>query len=239
MRRTAITKNSGIYEIKSKVNQRCYIGSAVKLKKRIMEHKKDLRGNFHANRHLQRHFNKYSMADLQFTIIEFCTKELLIEREQYWIDQIKPKFNICKIAGSSLGTTRTEEQKDKMRGANNPMFGVRRIGKDSPGYGRKASDATKKKMSESHLKNPARYWLGKTFTEETKKKMRDSSPRYWLGKKMPEEACVKISEKRKGTKASEETKAKMTASHFLFYSTERGKAHIQALKKKKKKNGSI
>ncbi|MCK5200306.1 MAG: HNH endonuclease [Spirochaetales bacterium] len=48
-------------------------------------------------------------------------------------------------------------------GKNNPMYGVHKFGKDAPNYGKKASDATRKKMSKSRI--------GKKHSEETKRKM--------------------------------------------------------------------
>jgi len=35
-------------------------------------------------------------------IIEYCEKDLLIKREQYYIDVLKPEYNILKIASSPL-----------------------------------------------------------------------------------------------------------------------------------------
>ena len=51
----------------------------------------------------------------------------LIKREQYYIDLLKPEYNILKIAGSSLGKVHTKETRAKMSslnaGENNPIFG--------------------------------------------------------------------------------------------------------------------
>lgn len=41
--------------------------------------------------------------------MELCPRELCIEREQWWIDTLKPDLNIQKIADSALGVKRTEE----------------------------------------------------------------------------------------------------------------------------------
>ena len=39
------------------------------------------------------------------------------EREQYWIDLLKPEYNILKIAGSRLGAKHTLEAIDKIKAA--------------------------------------------------------------------------------------------------------------------------
>jgi group I intron endonuclease len=57
------------------------------------------------------------MDDLIFSIIEYCPKDKLIEREQYWIDTLKPEFNICKIAGFTLGVKYSEKAKRNLRRA--------------------------------------------------------------------------------------------------------------------------
>lgn len=50
--------------------------------------------------------------------MELCPRELCIEREQWWIDTLKPDLNIQKIADSALGVKRTEETKRKCREAH-------------------------------------------------------------------------------------------------------------------------
>jgi hypothetical protein len=48
---------------------------------------------------------------LCFEIVEIVeNKENLIKREQYYIDSINPFFNICMIAGSSLGRKKPLEK---------------------------------------------------------------------------------------------------------------------------------
>lgn len=51
-----------------------------------------------------------------FEILEYCNKEDVLIREQYYLDLLKPEYNILKIAGSPLGYKHTEEDKEKMRG---------------------------------------------------------------------------------------------------------------------------
>jgi len=38
-------------------------------------------------------------------------KNLLIEREQYYLDNLKPEYNILKIANSRLGSKQSEQLK--------------------------------------------------------------------------------------------------------------------------------
>lgn len=61
--------------------------------------------------------------------------------------------------------------------------------------GRPTPDLVRKKISESCKKNPARYWLGKHPSIETKQKLSTAKQinptKFWLGKKQPQELITK------------------------------------------------
>lgn len=97
-------KLSGIYKIQSIIHpERIYIGSAININRRHRQHLRDLKLNVHHSIKLQRHFNKYGENDLVFTIIEECPLDILIIKEQYYIDLNNTYFNICKTAGNCSG----------------------------------------------------------------------------------------------------------------------------------------
>ena len=50
--------------------------------------------------------NGYSMFMLE--ILEYCDPDMVIEREQYYIDTLKPEYNILKTAGSLKGFKHSE-----------------------------------------------------------------------------------------------------------------------------------
>ena len=106
---------SGIYQIINTITNDLYIGSSINLKYRKNRHSKDLRKGNHHSIILQRAVNKYGITNFKFRIIELCEKELLISKEQYYIDKLKPKYNIYKTAGSPLGNKKSEETKEKHR----------------------------------------------------------------------------------------------------------------------------
>lgn len=99
--------SSGIYIIFSNIDNKFYIGSAINLRRRKSEHFSHFLKNNHNNCFLQRHYNKYGIDSLWFGVIEFCSKKKLIEREQYYMDTLKPEFNLNPIAKSCLGIKRT------------------------------------------------------------------------------------------------------------------------------------
>ena len=107
---------SCIYKIRNLANNKCYVGSAFNKNKRWAIHRSHLRRNMHHSILLQRVWNKYWEQSFRFEVIEYVdNKSKLIEREQYWIDLLKPEYNIAKAAGSPLGVVKSEETKAKLR----------------------------------------------------------------------------------------------------------------------------
>jgi group I intron endonuclease len=99
---------SGIYMIHSRMNWKKYVGSAVCLRKRFESHRHMMSNNCHHSLILQHHFNKYGANDIEFSVLEYCSKDELIEKEQYWINKLKPEFNVCKTAGKTYPKEKIE-----------------------------------------------------------------------------------------------------------------------------------
>lgn len=108
------TLKSGIYLITNQVNQKKYIGSAICLKDRFSAHKSALKYKRHENPRLQNSWNKHGKENFKFEVLVHCPKEYLIKMEQWFIDNLNPEYNICRIAGSNLGVRASEETKKKL-----------------------------------------------------------------------------------------------------------------------------
>jgi hypothetical protein len=67
------------------------------------------------NRVIDRAILKYGFSNFALEILEYCEVTKLLEREQYYLDLLKPEYNIVEIAGSTLGYKHTEESLKKMR----------------------------------------------------------------------------------------------------------------------------
>ena len=100
------SKKAVIYKIVNKTNNKIYVGSTAFVEKRFARHKSDLKCNRHYNKHMQSSWNLNGPESFEFEIIETIivfTKELILEREQYWIDLLKPEYNKRVMATSNLG----------------------------------------------------------------------------------------------------------------------------------------
>ena len=73
-----------------------------------------LRSLVKSNRPIDRALLKYGFSNFILEILEYCDKNNVIEREQYYMDLIKPQYNIVEIAGSTLGYKHTPESLSKM-----------------------------------------------------------------------------------------------------------------------------
>jgi len=55
---------------------------------------------------------RYGYTPFRSEILEYCSGEKLIEREQLYLDKCKPKYNILKLAGSTVGFKHSEASKE-------------------------------------------------------------------------------------------------------------------------------
>lgn len=205
----------GIYKIQNILNDKVYIGSSIHIMNRWSRHRSDLEKNRSTSNKLQLSYNKNGKDNFKFSIIEECSIDELLEREQFYIDlfdSYNKGYNSVKFAGHTLGYSPTQETRDKIR---------KTMLERNPFKGRKHSEETKellriintgKKLSEEHKKkiseNSSRHNLGKKLSDETKKKLSDAHK----GKKRSLESIEKGANKNRGSKRTEETKNKMSQS---------------------------
>lgn len=164
----------GIYKIYNLISEKFYIGSAIDIKSRWRIHRHKLNKNKHVNKFLQSSWNLHSEEAFKFIMIEECSKEVLANREQFWLDATQCYnrnigYNLNKIANSMLGFKHTEETKLKFKSRTytaeqKANISKRQIGKKRPfkarPKGRIVSDKVKASVSQNHK--------GKILSEETK-----------------------------------------------------------------------
>jgi hypothetical protein len=122
-------------------------------------------------------------------------------------------YNLHPYGGSYLGVT-------FFRGENHPLYG-KKLSEETKSKisnsekGKIISEETRKKISEKN-KGKKAWNKGKIgVSDETRKKMSEKTkgrPGPWKGKKIPKEIRERISKTLKGRKLSEETKGKISKS---------------------------
>jgi group I intron endonuclease len=151
---------TGIYRWTNKVNNKTYIGSALDLRTRFWVYFSSKR-LLDSNMPIYRAIIKYGYANLKLEILEYCEKDNVLIREQYYIDFLKPEYNILNTAGSSEGYTHTAEtlEKFKLREFSDEA----KVNISLAATGRVLDEKTRIKISKSRL--------GIELFEETKAKI--------------------------------------------------------------------
>jgi group I intron endonuclease len=211
---------TGIYGIFLE-DGRCYVGSTAQpFKKRWMEHRQRLNKGTHPNLHLKRAWIKYGEAAFDFRILEICDvsdESVRVERENHWIAQLSPEFNMAPVAGSVRGIKRRDETKELLRQINlkhwelNPRpTGYRRPDEvaqaiSSGKMGLKASPEHRANLAKA-LKGRISPRKGVVLSDEIKLKIsvgRSGIPR-------SPEAAAQAAKSNRGKKRSEEQKARLS-----------------------------
>lgn len=113
------TNKAGVYRWVYKPNGKCYVGSSANLGYRLKQ--------YYSDKYLTRKKSvssissalvKYGHSSFKLEILVYCEpeKSIILEKEQFYIDEFKPEYNILPVAGSPLGYKHTEESLAKMRG---------------------------------------------------------------------------------------------------------------------------
>lgn len=170
-------KIAGIYKISRVGTDQCYVGSSSWITKRWAVHKRELRHNRHHASYLQNAWNKHGADAFKFSVLEICEgealKELLLIREQHWMDSLKPCFNSCPAAASTLGFRMPREIVERHR-----------------------QKITGRKLSPEHAAIVRGLALGLKRTPETKEKQRQ----HGLRRGMPALAIANSVNARRGKK---------------------------------------
>jgi group I intron endonuclease len=136
----------GIYAIKNIVTNKIYIGQSMDVQRRWKNHKKDLISNKHANKKMQRSFNKYGSENFEFYMLEVCSLESLSLKEQKWIDSYLKSnllnFNLQVEENNFRGKKHLASTKKYMSKIKKGKY----EGKNNPNYGKLQSKETKLKM---------------------------------------------------------------------------------------------
>ena len=226
-----IWRQSGVYKITNTVTGKFYLGSTSRsFKNRWRTHQLDFEQGKHCNEYLQHSWNKHGSENFLFEVLERCSPDRCLEREQYWLDTLKPwerdvGYNISKtVSPNILGRRHSTDARLKMSKVRKGRIPVQATKAAAiANRGKKRPPEVRAKISAGHL--------GRKQTEEARANIASShwskrpdaaeiierSASKHRGKKRSSEATAKIVAKLLGGKRSEETKAKMAASRRRWW----------------------
>lgn len=122
----SLNGKSGIYKWTNNLSGKSYVGSSINLHRRIQEYfnpERSLRELKRGESILYKSLLKYGYQSFTLEILEIVNVDnlnsteariMLLDREQYYIDLLKPDYNILKVAGSNLGAKMSPETRAKI-----------------------------------------------------------------------------------------------------------------------------
>ena len=178
-----MTKVSGIYRVVHRDSGRSYVGQSSNIGQRWAEHRSLLKLGKHKSRRFQNIWSKYGAEAFDWSVLEECPPDALTEREQWWMDLLRPALNHAPAAGSTLGMKRPDasvlrkgvprsaETRAKIsaahQGMSKPWLAGNQYGKANLGY--KQTPAQLAKLSAARIGNT--NCVGRVLSDDTKVKI--------------------------------------------------------------------
>jgi group I intron endonuclease len=170
-------KRSGVYQIVNETNGKSYVGSSKDITNRWKKWKFVFKSEIKYVSLLKKAVQKYGIEHFTFIIIEECesTKELLEARENYYIETLRPEYNILQKAYTSLGFKHSEKTLQKLREIHSnidpdhqqKMTEAARIAN----IGKPRSEQTKQKISEGNIGKDMSMLRGIPRTDDVRLKV--------------------------------------------------------------------
>ena len=123
----------GIYKFQNKLNNKVYIGQSINIEKRFKEHlsnmlnpnTKDYNSKFY------RALRKYGIANFTFEIIEEVSKNILNEREEYWVNFYNSYLDGYNSNSGGFKVTENEENHPMAKLTNIQVLDIKEILKNT------------------------------------------------------------------------------------------------------------
>jgi hypothetical protein len=118
-----LNNRAGSYQLVNLVNGKTYVGTSKNLYKRLCQYTELARLKRLKRSKISLAILKYGLENFGIRILEVLNldsvstvteqRDLIVKNEQYYIDEIKPEYNLSPTAGSPLGVKNSEETKKK------------------------------------------------------------------------------------------------------------------------------
>jgi group I intron endonuclease len=160
----------GIYKITNPKGA-IYIGQSTNIENRKYYYSKK---SCYNQPKLYSSIEKYGFDNHKFEIIWLCK----ITELNYFERKYQLKYNVISRENLNLRITTDDDRSGHLSNETKLKLSIANTGANSPSYGMKRSEETKKKMSNALMGN--KRWLGKTLTEEHRQKISKAN----IGKSM-------------------------------------------------------
>lgn len=212
----------GVYRITNDSNGKCYVGSSVKIRSRIRQHRNGLIANRHPNAHLQAAWNQCGGDKFSVDVLEMTAINDVRQAEQRHMDRLQSHnralgYNLSltadvvtfseetkqRISRLKKGVPMSEQARANMsKGRKGLVFSAQHIAAMSRAQqGRKHSEQTRQKIAAANT--------GFVHSQETKDKLAAKA----FGRKHSQEAKERMSIAQVGRIHSEETKKKISEAN--------------------------
>ena len=154
-----MNKIIGIYKITNTVTGDFYIGSSKDVKQRWSNHKKHSTWKNHPNNQMYLDMKKYGTDKFEFQVIVEVEIEELKEREQYFIETLKPSYNNYNAKGWDI-----ERQKKHKKEYNKEYNKTEKGKKYQKEYHKEYEKTEKRKKYKKEYESQLCRYNGETLT---------------------------------------------------------------------------
>lgn len=139
----------GIYLITNTITGARYVGQSIDIERRWTEHRTPNASFKNKSKRFIDDIKQYGISNFKFEVLEECERGKLLERERYWIGELKPEYNTinCGI----------------------PADTRKKISKTLKAYWRSMPKDQQDKIIRENLKGPS---VGHAVRPETREKLR-------------------------------------------------------------------
>ena len=152
-------KISAVYKISNVITGDFYIGSSKDVKERWTNHKCPSYWNRYSNNPMYLDMQKYGVDKFEFEVLEEVEESFLKEREQKFIELLKPAYNSNNAKGLDI-----ERQKEYQKEYKKEYQKTDKYKKYQKEYQKEYQKTDKRKKYQKQYGNQLCYYNGETIT---------------------------------------------------------------------------